>query len=318
MKNQDYPRYVGNEFIQRSDFWGIFQNCNIRVNGVNLHYVEGGQGAPVLLIPGWPESWYAWRYVMMDLVNAGRRVIALDPRGMGESDAPISGYDLTTVAAEVHAFVDALHLTQNGPLDVAGHDVGAWISYAYATDWAQDIRKIALLDALVPGLSSPRDDLPPEEMALRSWHFAFNRLHDLPEILISGKEEAFLTWLFRAKAINTSAITAEDIALYARQLAGPGMLRAAGSYYREAFNSTGLAANRKRSETKLNMPVLALGAERGVGDTMVKALQMLGTDVRGGVVENAGHYLPEEAGPRIARELLSFFSEAYIEKRKEQ
>ncbi|ULH10041.1 alpha/beta hydrolase [Serratia marcescens] len=309
MKNQDQPRYVGQEFIQRSNFWGVFQNGNVQINGINLHYVEGGEGEPVLLIPGWPESWYAWRYVMVDLVNAGRKVIALDPRGMGDSDAPVDGYDLTTVAAEIHAFVEALRLTEHGPIDVAGHDVGAWIGYAYAADWAQDIRKIALLDALVPGLSIPRSDLPPEEVALRSWHFSFNRLNDLPEILISGKEEAFLTWLFRAKAMNASAIAAEDICLYARQLAGPGMLRAAGSYYRAAFSSEGLAANRKRAETKLIMPVLALGAERGVGDTLGKSLATLGTDVRGEVVEGAGHYLPEEVGPRIAREFLSFFKD---------
>ncbi|MDO1581273.1 alpha/beta fold hydrolase [Rhizobium oryzicola] len=307
MPNPDHPRHVGQEFLTRSDFWGVFQHANVQINGVNLHYVEGGEGAPVLLIPGWPQSWYAWRYVMADLVKAGRRVIAIDPRGMGDSDAPLDGYDLTTVAAEIHAFVRALGLIDKGPIDVAGHDVGAWIGYAYASDWAEDIRRIALMDALVPGLSSPRTDLPPEEIALRSWHFAFNRLNDLPEILIAGREEVFLTWLFRAKAMNASAIAAEDIALYARQLSGPGMLRAAGSYYRAAFSTQALAVNRKRAETKLEMPVLALGAERGVGDMMLKTFQGLATHVEGGTINGAGHYLPEEAGPRIARELLSFF-----------
>ena len=171
----------------------------------------------------------------------------------------------------------------------------------------RDVRKIALLDALIPGLSVPRSDLPAEEIALRSWHFAINRLTDLPEILISKREEAFLTWLFRAKAVRASAIAPEDIAFYARQLAGPGILRAAGAYYREAFSSEGLAANRKRGETKLAMPVMALGAERGVGVTMLQALISVGDDVSGGVIEGAGHYLPEEVGPRVSRELLKFY-----------
>lgn len=308
MKNDDKPRHVGHEFLTRSDFWGQFRHGNVGVSGVNLHYVDGGEGAPIVLIPGWPESWYAWRYVMVELVQAGRRVIALDPRGMGQSDAPMGGYDLTSLAAEIHGVVQALELTKTGPIDVAGHDVGAWIGYAYASDWAGDIRSIALLDALIPGLSVPRSDLSPEEIGLRSWHFAFNRLNDLPEILISGREEAFLTWLFRAKSMNVSAIAPEDIALYARQMAAPGMLRAVGSYYRAAFSAEGLAQNRKRAERELTMPVLALGAERGVGDTMIKALQTLGQNVSGGVVDGAGHFLPEEAGPRVARELMAFFN----------
>ncbi|MBK0032354.1 alpha/beta hydrolase [Erwinia sp. S43] len=307
MQEQDKPRHVGQEFFNRSNFWQTFRHGHIRVGEIKMHYVEGGEGEPILLIPGWPQSWYTWRYVMDDLVKAGRRVIALDPRGMGDSDAPLDGYDLTTTAADIHGFVTAMKLTERGPIDVAGHDVGAWIGYAYAADWPQDIRKIALLDALIPGLSVPRSDLPSEEIALRNWHFAFNRLHDLPEILISGREEAFLTWFFRAKSQNTSAIAAEDIAFYARQMAVPGILRAAGCYYRAAYGAEGLAANRQRAETQLAMPVRVFGAERSVGATMLEALKPLGNDVTGVVVEGAGHYLPEETGPRIARELEAFF-----------
>jgi len=64
----------------------------INVDGVRLHYVEAGTGAPVLLIPGWPESWYAWRDIIPKLAREGRRVIAIDPRGMGDSAHPAQGY----------------------------------------------------------------------------------------------------------------------------------------------------------------------------------------------------------------------------------
>jgi len=73
-------------------FWTQFRHGTVKVAGVHLHFVEGGTGAPLLLLPGWPQSWYAWRYVMPALVAAGRRVIALDPRGMGDSNRPASGY----------------------------------------------------------------------------------------------------------------------------------------------------------------------------------------------------------------------------------
>jgi alpha-beta hydrolase superfamily lysophospholipase len=72
-------------------FWPQFRQDTVALKDVRLHFVEGGSGAPIVLVPGWPQSWYAWRYVMPLLAAAGRRVIALDPRGMGDSDRPASG-----------------------------------------------------------------------------------------------------------------------------------------------------------------------------------------------------------------------------------
>ena len=115
-------------------FWTQFHHDTVSVKNVRLHFVEGGSDAPILLLPGWPQSWYAWRYVMPLLAAAGLRVIALDPRGMGDSDRPPSGYEMRTVAAELHGFVEALGLTADGPIGVVGHDVGAWIGYDYAAE----------------------------------------------------------------------------------------------------------------------------------------------------------------------------------------
>src|SRR5450432_566630 len=111
-------------------FWTQFQQDTVVIKGVRLHFVEGGSGAPILLLPGWPQSWYAWRYVMPLLAAAGRRVIALDPR------------EMRTVAAELHGFVEALELTASGPVDVVGHDLGTWIGYAYAAEWPDDVKRL--------------------------------------------------------------------------------------------------------------------------------------------------------------------------------
>src|SRR5699024_8014632 len=98
----------------------------VSVGEVRLHYVECGHGRPLLLLPGWPQSWYAWRHVMPRLAAAGRRVIAVDPRGLGDSDKPDDGYSLTTVARDLHIFAQQLELVPREPLDVAGHDLGTW------------------------------------------------------------------------------------------------------------------------------------------------------------------------------------------------
>jgi pimeloyl-ACP methyl ester carboxylesterase len=198
-------------------FWSQFRHGSVAIKGVRLHFVEGGGGSPILLVPGWPQSWYAWRYVMPLLVAAGRRVISVDPRGLGDSDRPATPYALRSVAAELHQFVQTLGLTTNGPIDFVGHDVGAWIGYAFAADWSVDVRRLALFDAGLPGVSPPPPPgIPSAETNVKTWHFGFNRLDDLPETLLQGREREFLTWLFRAKSTRPWTITPVDLDEYVR------------------------------------------------------------------------------------------------------
>lgn len=200
-----------------ASFWTEFRHGSVAVNGVKLNYVEGGEGAPVLLVPGWPQSWYAWRYVMPHLAAAGRRVIAVDPRGYGDSDRPAAGYDLKTVAAEMHGFAEAVGLLSEGGFDLAGHDIGTWISYAYAADWPGDVKRLALFDGAIPGVTPPPPaGIPTAEQNIKTWHFAFNRLDDLPELLLRGREREFLTWFFTTKAVRPWTIGPADLDEYVR------------------------------------------------------------------------------------------------------
>jgi pimeloyl-ACP methyl ester carboxylesterase len=201
--------------FDQATFRAQFRHDAISIKGVRLHFVEGGSGAPILLVPGWPQSWYAWRYVMPLITAAGRRVIALDPRGMGDSDRPASGYEMQTIAADLHGFAEALGLTAKGPIDVVGHDIGAWIGYFYAAEWPDDVKRLAVFDAAIPGITPPPPaGFPTAEVNVKTWHFAFNRLDDLPEILLQGREREFLTWLFRAKSTRPWTITSADLDEY--------------------------------------------------------------------------------------------------------
>ena len=292
-------------------FWSRFRHGAAELDGTRLHYVEGGSGPPVLLLPGWPQSWYAWRLVMPILVEAGRRVIALDPRGMGDSGRPAHGYNMATVAAEVHRFVEALNLTEDGPIDVAGHDLGTWIGYAYSAGWPGDVRRLAVMDAALPGVTPPPPaGIPSAETNLKTWHFAFNRLDDLPEVLIPGRERAFLAWLFAAKSVKAWRIDAPALDEYARVLAAPGALRAALAYYRTAFSPDGLAQSRAIAAHKITTPVLALGAETGVGEALLDTMRLVATNVQGGKVGDCGHYMPEERPGTVAGALIEFFADS--------
>jgi pimeloyl-ACP methyl ester carboxylesterase len=299
----------GTATFDSAAFWEEFHHGMASVNGVRLHYVEGGSGPPILLIPGWPQSWYAWRLIMPMLAAAGRRVIALDPRGAGDSDRPYSGYDMKTVAADIHGFADALGLVADSKLDVVGHDVGTWIAYAFAADWPDDVKRLAVFDAALPGITPPPPaGIPSAEANVKTWHFAFNRLDDLPEILIRGHEREFLTWLFHAKAVRSWTIGPADLDEYVRVLAAPGATRAAFAYYRAACSPEGLAQSRARAERQLIVPVLAFGAEYGVGEALIDTMRLVAGNVQGGIIKDCGHYLPEECPQTLADEINRFMA----------
>jgi len=293
-----------------STFWSHFHRRHARVGAVRLHYVEGGEGKPLVLIPGWPQSWYAWRYVMPALAAAGRRVIAIDPRGLGDSDKPAQGYDLATVARDFHELVALLGLADAGPLDVAGHDVGAWIGYAWAADWPGDIGRLALYDAALPGITpAPPGGHASEKANIRTWHFGFNRLSGLPELLVQGRESAYLDWLFKAKMLNPAAITRADLDEYTRVFSATGAAKAGFDYYRALFNAGGLAQNEERAKRALTIPVMAWGASEGVGSMLLDTLRGVAASTCGGTIEPCGHYIPEEAPDIVIEQLTGFFAD---------
>lgn len=124
-----------------------FQHHYTDVAGQRIHYVTAGKGEPVLLIPGWPQTWYTWRYVMTGLAAQGYMAIAVDPPGTGFSAWPDSGYDTGAVATTLHTMMNQLGYKT---YSVVGHDIGMWVGYALAGDYPADIKKIVLTEAVIP------------------------------------------------------------------------------------------------------------------------------------------------------------------------
>ena len=259
-----------------------------KIDGTRFHYVTAGTGDPVLLIPGWPESWIAWRKVLPLLVGAGRRVVVLDPRGFGESDKPAGGYDLDTAARDLHGFLEATNLAAPGGIDIIAHDVGTWIAHAHAANYPADVRRLVLTESNIPGVTAFASAGIPSEMAnLKSWQFAFNRLNDLPEMLVQGRERAYLAWIFATKSFRSYAIDSAALEEYTRQYSAPGAMRAGFAWYRANFEADGLAQAKARAAKRLTMPVLALGGSEGVGDALRATVASIGDRVQGGARSRA-------------------------------
>ena len=267
---------------------------------VRLHYVTAGQGFPVVLLHGWPQSWYEWRHIMPEL--AGQyRVIAPDLRGLGDSSRPLTGYDKKTVGNDVWRLLESLGISE---FFLVGHDWGGPTAYAIAAAHPDAVRKLAILDVTIPGDGSPNIS-----QGGRRWHHAFHQTLDLPEALVQGREDIYFGWFYRNYGNRVNAIPDADIAEYLRTYRQPGALRAGFAYYRAIPQD--IADNQAISETfKLPMPVLALGGDSAWGRRMevVESMRRMATDVQGGVIENCGHWMPEEQPEELLRRLRAFFA----------
>lgn len=252
--------------------------------GIRLHAVIGGSGAPVILLHGFPEMWWAWRHIMPALAGS-RTVIAVDLKGAGLSDKPTAGYEKIGMARDLEEVRQALGL---GPVAVVGHDFGGMVGYAWAAGYPESVDRLAIIDVAIPGTTASDQAVGDPMM----WHFGFHQRRDLPELLIRGNEFAYVETMIRERIYDQGAVTEEDLHVYAAALARPGATRGMLEWYRALPQDT--ADNRRSAATPLTMPVLAVGGDRRWGNKMVGMLQELATDVTGGAIQDCGHWVAEE------------------------
>jgi pimeloyl-ACP methyl ester carboxylesterase len=289
-----------NTYSAMTEFDRTFTHHTAKVNHVRLHYVTGGQGEPVVLLHGFAETWYMWRRIMPEL-GKHYTVIVPDLRGAGDSDKPAIGYDKRTLAEDIYQLVGQLGYQR---IFLVGHDIGLMVAYAYAAGHSADVRRLALLDAPIPGTKVFEEI----EHSPRVWHFAFHNVPNLPESLVAGRERIYLTeGFYRALSYNPAAFSEADVDEYVRSYSAPGGMRAGFEYFR-AF-SEDAKQNKEYSKLQLSMPVLALGGEQSLGPVMVNMVKEVATNVRGGVIERCGHWIADERPEYLTAQLIAFFGE---------
>ncbi|MEE3623533.1 alpha/beta hydrolase [Nitrospirillum sp. BR 11752] len=273
----------------------------IQANGIRQYVVEAGEGLPVILLHGFPETNYAWRFQIPALADR-YRVIAPDLRGYGETDKPAAGYDKRTMARDIVELMRALDIPK---VALVGHDRGARVATRFAKDHPHLVDRLVVMDN-VPTRIVARD--LNAAIAKSYWFFLFHLVPDLPEALIAGREHIWLRHFFSDWTFDPGTITGEAFDTYVRAYQAPGAVRGAMADYRA--NAEDLAQDRADADTKIVCPVLSLWGNdfHAVGKLfdMAKVWAEMADDLVTVPIPDCGH-LPQEERPEIVNTLLLDF-----------
>lgn len=266
-----------------------------------LHYVSAGDGPPLLLLHGWPQTWRTWAK-LIPLLATSYKLIMPDLPGLGNSTPPLS-FNKKAIADDIWQLVhDILGYDE---LLVVGHDWGGPVAFSIALQHRSAVRKLAILDVSVPG-----DGNSNISQGGRRWHHAFHQTVGLPESLVHGREEVYLRWFYENYGASNEVLTEDEIRHYIDAYSKPGVLHSGFEYYRAIPRDIEENGELLRNGL-LKMPVLALGGDSGWGrrGDVLESLSRVALNVRGGILENCGHWMPEEQPEILAKRLVEFFQE---------
>lgn len=281
-----------------------WQHHFVETNRIRLHCVTQGDGELVLLLHGFPEFWYSWRFQIPALARHFK-VVVPDLRGYNESDKPSSGYDLDTLSADIQGLIENLGYAR---AHIVGHDWGGTIAWHLAQKFPQYLNRLAILNAAPPQrflqeMASNLDQLR------RSWYVLAFQVPGLPEWLIQQNLKEFVSNLFQGQAIRKGAFSREETALYQSALEKPGALSAALNYYRQMLSPWNWLKDFGRTPNLVTAPTLVLWGEEDplLSQNMIKELdQLVRAPFKLTMVPHCGHWIQQEAPQTVNRELLAF------------
>jgi len=266
------------------------------VNGIRIHYTLAGQGPALLLLHGWPFTWYTWRLVLPALAQH-YTVIMPDLRGIGQTSRPATGYDSRTRAADAAGLLRHLGFEQ---ANVLGHDLGVEVAFMTALAYPQLVRRLVLSEAIVGGL-------PGAEAFLQNapWWFSFHAVPDLAEAVVAGHEELYLNWFYRNSTYQQRGIAAEAQAEYVAAYTGAEALRGGFQHYRAFPQNRQQVAEALTQGQRLVCPTMAV-CGNVVGEVLFNQLRPVTDSLETHLVPECGHVVQEEQPAELVRLLLDF------------
>jgi pimeloyl-ACP methyl ester carboxylesterase len=269
------------------------------VNGTTLHYIAAGtSGSPILLVHGFPETWWTFRK-LIPLLAVNHRVFAVDLRGFGDSDNEPGEYGSKTSAEDLHLLIEQLGV---GPVHLTGQDISGATVFRLATTHPQDVLSLTAIEMGLPGFGL---EALADITHGGAWHIGVLAAPGIPEMLLAGREREFLgQFAFPAMSATPGAITDTDIDEFVRTYARPDGWRGAIGLYKSMLQE-GPEIKALAQTHGLKAPVLAVGAGGGpfTAGTMSQATS---TEVSSVSLDGVGHYAAMEAPEELAKAIRDF------------
>jgi pimeloyl-ACP methyl ester carboxylesterase len=276
-----------------------YESKTANLSAVKIHYLRAGTGKKTLvLIHGFGDTSHMW-IPLFDEFGKDYTIIAPDMRGLGDSSRPASGYDKKTIAMDIHELVKSLGFQK---IDLVGHDIGLMVAYAYAAQFPNEVEKLALLEAPIPGIGDIWEKVYTTPAL---WHFHFV---DSPIALdlVKGRERLFLEHFWQTLSPHPETFSEADRRIYAKSYAQDGAMRAAFEMFK-AFNTQDAMDNRKFAANKLPMPVLTIEGDKAMGGALQTQAELVATNVTSVIFPDTGHWLMEQRPAETKAQMKKFF-----------
>jgi pimeloyl-ACP methyl ester carboxylesterase len=274
----------------------LISSSSLDLGESTIHYLRAGDGPGLLLLHGYTQTSHMWRPIIPVLAERFT-VIAPDLPAIGESSIPSGALDMSIAAEKIHELVQKLGLP--GPMEVVGHDIGLMVAYAYAAKFSDEVKKLAVMDAFLPGVGNWGDYYNDPKM----WHFRFNG--PTPEALVSGRERIYYEHYWNNFAADKNRSLSEaDREFYTASYARPGRMRAAWAYF-VSFPETAKQFARL-AEKPLTMPVLSISGEKSGGDFLPNQMKLVAVQVTAVILKDSGHWVMEEKPQETMDALIQF------------
>jgi epoxide hydrolase 4 len=275
---------------------------SIKTNGINLHYVSQGQGKLMLMLHGFPEFWYSWRYQIAEF-SPDYHVVAIDLRGYNDSDKPqaLSAYKMSELVADVKGVINGLGYED---CILVAHDWGGAIAWNFAYDYPEMVEKLIVMN--FPHPTKFMAGLKTWSQLQKSWYIFWFQLPWLPELMFQTNNYQAIASVFMDMAINKSAFTPENLSAYQNAAAKPGALTAMINYYRANFNIS--LGNIARNYGILNLPTLMIWGEEdtALGKELTYGTDACVSDLELKYIHNCSHWVQQEQ-PELVNQYMRDF-----------
>jgi pimeloyl-ACP methyl ester carboxylesterase len=270
-------------------------------NGIRMHYVTWGSGPLIVLLHGFPEFWYSWRYQIPFLAEHGYTVVAPDLRGYNETDKPQTGYDVGTLTRDIAGLIKGLGQQK---AIIVGHDWGGALAWAFAAAYPHMTERLIVMNA--PHPQAMMREFRTLSQLRKSWYIFFFQLPWLPEYILLRNNANEIGRMLRGAAFQKSVFPREVTAKFQQAMSKPGAMTAALNYYRQVFRRRPVSSNDPRA--RITAPTLLIWGEQDIalGIGLTKGLEQWVGDLQIRYIPDSGHWVQQEQPEKVNQYILEF------------